>query len=136
MSNALPEHEKNMLQGITFLWALPLVAMFVFVGVFAGSDASGTLVVSEVEALAAGAVNAIGFVAIGGINAIGVVSLGMVNSIGVVSVGGVNSVGVISIGGYNSVGIIRIGGVNQMPLIYGLWGASIFSWEPRIRSWR
>ncbi len=136
MSEANPDHDRDMKRGITFIWSLMLIGMLVIVGVFAGSDAAGKLVASEVEALAAGAVNAIGLVAIGGINAIGVVSLGMVNSIGVVSVGGVNSVGVISIGGINSVGIIRIGGVNQVPLIYGLWGATIFAWEPRIQVWR
>ena len=74
----------NTKQGITFIWALMLIGMLVIVGVFAGSDTAGKLVASEVEALAAGAVNAIGLVAIGGINAIGVVSLGIVNSIGVV----------------------------------------------------
>ena len=136
MSHADSEHDHNTKQGVTFIWALLLIGMLVIVGVFAGSDTAGTLVASQVEALAAGAVNAIGLVAIGGINAIGVVSLGMVNSIGVVSIGGVNSVGVISIGGVNSVGIIRIGGVNQMPLLYGLWGATIFAWQPRIQNLR
>lgn len=136
MSQADADHDHNTKQGITFIWALMLIGMLVIVGVFAGSDTAGKLVASEVEALAAGAVNAIGLVAIGGINAIGVVSLGIVNSIGVVSIGGVNSVGVISIGGVNSVGLIRIGGVNQMPLPFNVWGATIFQWGPRVYSSR
>ncbi len=136
MSNASTEHDRNAKQGITFVWGLSLTVMIVLVALIPGSDFAGGLIVSEVDSLAAGSVNAIGFIAISGINAIGVVSLGMVNSIGVVSIGGVNSVGLISIGGYNSVGVLRIGGVNSSPLIYGLWGATIFTWAPRVQTWR
>lgn len=133
-SEQTAQHDHNTKQGITFIWALLLSGMIPIVAVIGGSEVLGDPLVSEVDALAAGSVNAIGLIAVGGINAIGIISLGLVNSIGVVSIGGVNSVGVISIGGFQSVGIIRIGGVNQMPFPINLWGATIFTWDPRIAS--
>ena len=133
MSKADAEHDHNTKQGITFIWALALVAMMVLVALIAGSEVAGDIVASQVEALAAGSVNAIGLVAIGGINAIGVVSLGMVNSVGVVAIGGANSVGVIAIGGYNATGLITIGGVNSYPFPLQIWSATLFTWNPRIK---
>ncbi len=132
MSDAPSEHMHNTKQGITFIWALALIAMMVLVAVIAGSDVAGDLVSSQVEALAAGTVNAIGLVAIGGINAIGVISLGLVNSVGVVAIGGVNSVGLIAIGGYNATGLITIGGVNSYAFPINIWSATLFTWNPRI----
>ena len=129
---ARAEHDRNTKHGITFVWTLSLTAMIVIVAVIAGSEVAGNVVSSQVEALAAGSVNAIGLVAIGGINAIGVVSLGMVNSIGVVAIGGVNSVGVIAIGGYNATGLITIGGVNSYQFPFQVWSATLFMWNPRI----
>jgi len=136
MSESTPqasaEHDLNTKHGITFVWTLSLTAMIVIVAVIAGSEVAGNVVSSQIEALAAGSVNAIGLVAIGGINAIGVVSLGMVNSIGVVAIGGVNSVGVIAIGGYNATGLITIGGVNSYQFPFHVWSATLFMWNPRI----
>ena len=129
---AQADHDQQTNQGITFFWALSLIAMIVLVAVIAGSEVAGNVVTSQVEALAAGSVNAIGLVSIGGINAIGVVSLGMVNSIGVVAIGGVNSVGVIAIGGYNATGLITIGGVNSYQFPFQVWSATLFTWNPRI----
>ena len=126
-------HDQNTKQGITFIWTLSLIAMIVLVAVIAGSEVAGDIVASQIEALAAGSVNAIGLVAIGGINAIGVISLGMVNSVGVVAIGGVNSVGVIAIGGYNATGLITIGGVNSYQFPFHVWSATLFTWNPRIK---
>lgn len=132
MSNVDAEHDRNTKQGITFVWALSLVAMIGIVAVIAGSEVAGGIVASQIEALAAGSVNAIGLVAIGGINAIGVISLGMVNSVGVVAIGGVNSVGVIAVGGYNATGLITIGGVNSYSFPFNVWSATLFTWNPRM----
>ena len=136
MSEAVPdraEHLHNTKQGITFIWALDLLAMIVLVALFALSDLGGDVVTNEVDALAAGSINGIGLIAIGGINAIGVISLGMVNSVGVVAIGGVNSVGVIAVGGYNATGLVTIGGVNSYPFPLQVWSATLFDWNPRIK---
>lgn len=127
------EHDQHTKQGITFIWTLSLISMIVLVALIASSEVAGEIVTSQVEALAAGSVNAIGLVAIGGINAIGVVSLGLVNSIGVVSIGGVNSVGVIAVGGYNATGLVTIGGVNSFAFPIHIWSATLFTWNPRIK---
>ncbi len=136
MSEAVPdraEHLHNTKQGITFIWALDLLAMIALVALFALSDLGGDVVTNEVDALAAGSINGIGLIAIGGINAIGVISLGMVNSVGVVAIGGVNSVGVIAVGGYNATGLVTIGGVNSYPFPLQVWSATLFDWNPRIK---
>lgn len=132
MSQADTEHMHNTKQGITFMWAFDLIAMIVLVALFALSELGGKTMISEIDSLAAGSVNAIGLVALGGINAIGVVSLGMVNSVGVVAIGGVNSVGVIAVGGYNASGLITIGGVNSYAFPFRIWSATVFEWNPRV----
>jgi hypothetical protein len=132
MSDLAKTHAHNTRQGITFIWVLNLVGMFVLISLFALSELGGDVVSNEIDLLAAGSVNAIGLVALGGVNAIGVVSLGMINSVGVVAIGGVNSVGVIAIGGYNATGLITIGGVKSNAFPIRLWGAALFDWNPRI----
>ena len=134
MSNASTEHEQQTLQGVTFAWAVGLLAMFGIVGAIAFGHVAGEFAVSQVEALAAGSVNAIGLVAIGGVNAIGVLALGMVNAVGVMAVGGVNSIGLISIGGYNSTGLVCIGGVNCYSFGARIFAATIYQWSPQIHS--
>ena len=54
------EHARQSAQGLTFVWALNLVAMFALVSVFALSEVGGAIAVGEVDLLAAGAINASG----------------------------------------------------------------------------
>ncbi len=132
-ANGSNEHDQQTLQGVTFFWALGLLAMIVIVAVYALGGAASELVSSEIDGIAVGAANGIGLIALGGVNAIGVIAFGMVNAIGVVAIGGVNSIGLISIGGVNSGGVITIGGVNSYRIFWSLWSVTLFVWAPRIR---